>query len=106
MVKHLKSNAIALVSNKQTVGLGIGQTNRVDSLKSAITNKNNNFKNKNFVCISDGFFPFTDSIKILKRNNCKVIAQPGGSINDRKIINFSNQNKLSLFFMKYRLFKH
>ena len=106
VVKHLKSNAIALVSNKQTVGLGIGQTNRVDSLKSAITNKNNNFKNKNFVCISDGFFPFTDSIKILKRNNCKVIAQPGGSINDRKIINFSNQNKLSLFFMKYRLFKH
>ena len=39
MVKHLKSNAIALVSNKQTVGLGIGQQNRVDSLKSAITNK-------------------------------------------------------------------
>ena len=57
VVKHLKSNAVVLANNKQTVGLGHGQTNRVDALKSAIKNKNNYFKNKSYVCASDGFFP-------------------------------------------------
>ena len=56
VVKHLKSNAIVLSYNKQTLGLGHGQTNRIDALKHAIRNKNLNFKNKKFVCVSDGFF--------------------------------------------------
>ena len=106
VVKHLKSNAVVLSKNKQTVGLGHGQTNRVDALNFAIRNKKNNFKMTKFVCASDGFFPFTDSINILNKNGCNVVAQPSGSINDKKIISFANKNKISLYFIKNRLFKH
>ena len=106
VVKHLKSNAIVLSNNKQTVGLGQGQTNRVDALKFAIKNKNRYFKNNLFVCASDGFFPFTDSVNLLHKNGCSAIAQPSGSINDKKIISFSYKNKISLYFIKNRLFKH
>jgi len=106
VVKHLKSNAIVLSKNKQTIGLGHGQTNRVDALNFAIKNMKTYFKKTSFVCASDGFFPFTDSIKILNKCGCFVIAQPSGSINDKKIISFSNKNKISLYFIKNRLFKH
>tara|TARA_A100001011_G_scaffold338776_1_gene369800 strand:+ start:709 stop:1626 length:918 start_codon:yes stop_codon:yes gene_type:complete len=106
VVKHLKSNAIVLTKNKQTIGLGHGHTNRVDALKQAIKNKDNYFKNKSFVCASDGFFPFTDSISLLKKRGCNYIAQPSGSINDEKIISFAKKNNISLYFIKNRLFKH
>ena len=106
VAKHLKSNAVVLSRNKQTIGLGHGQTNRVDALNFAIKNKNLYFKKKKFVCASDGFFPFTDSIKILNKNGCRVIAQPEGSINDKQIILYSIKNKISLYFIKNRLFKH
>ena len=106
VAKHLKSNAIVLAGNKQTLGLGHGQTNRIDALKTAIKNMNKYFKKNYFVCASDGFFPFTDSINLLNRNGCSALAQPSGSINDDKIISFSNKNKVSLYFIKHRLFKH
>ena len=106
VAKHLKSNAIVLSKNKQTIGLGCGQTNRVDSLNIAIKKNKSNFNIKNFVCVSDGFFPFTDSLKLLNKNNCKVVAQPFGSIGDNDNISFANKNRLSLYFLKNRLFKH
>ncbi len=106
VVKHLKSNAIVLSRNKQTLGLGHGQTNRVDALKEAIKNMNKYFRKGIFVCASDGFFPFTDSIKLLYKNGCNVVVQPSGSINDKKVIAFSIKNKISLYFSKNRLFKH
>ena len=106
IVKHLKSNAIVLSNNKQTLGLGHGQTNRVDALSFAIKNKKKYFKNVQFVCASDGFFPFTDSINILNKNGCNTIAQPSGSINDQNIISFAKKNSISLYFTKNRLFKH
>ncbi len=106
VVKHLKSNAVVLSKNEQTIGLGHGQTNRVDALKFAIKNQKAYFKKKSFVCASDGFFPFTDSIRILKNNGCTIIAQPSGSINDEKIISFANKSQISLYFTKNRLFKH
>ena len=106
VVKHLKSNAVVLSKNKQTVGLGHGQTNRVDALNFAIRNKKNNFNITKFVCASDGFFPFIDSINILNKNGCNTVAQPSGSINDNKIISFAKKHKISLYFIKNRLFKH
>ena len=106
VAKHLKSNAVVLSKNKQTVGLGHGQTNRFDALNFAIKNMKKYFKKKSFVCASDGFFPFTDSIRLLNKNGCSVVAQPKGSINDKKIITFSIENKISLYFIKNRLFKH
>ena len=106
VAKHLKSNAVVLSRNKQTLGLGHGQTNRVDALNFAIKNMNKYFKKSFFVCASDGFFPFTDSISILNKNGCKVVAQPSGSINDQSVVSFSIKNKISLYFTKNRLFKH
>ena len=106
VAKHLKSNAVVLASNKKTVGLGMGQTNRVDALKIAINKMFRNNKSKNYVCASDGFFPFTDSIALLNKKNCKVIAQPFGSINDEKIVKYAKKHNISLYFTKNRLFKH
>ena len=106
VAKHLKSNAIVLSRNKQTLGLGHGHTNRVDALYYAIKNMNKYFKKGSFVCASDGFFPFIDSINLLNRNGCNVVAQPSGSINDEIIISYSIKNKISLYFTKNRLFKH
>ena len=106
VVKHLKSNAIVLSRNKQTLGLGHGQTNRVDSLNLSIKNMSKYFKKGKFVCASDGFFPFIDSINLLYKNKCNVVAQPSGSINDKMVISFSVRNKISLYFTKNRLFKH
>ena len=106
VVKHLKSNAIVLVKDQQTIGIGAGQTNRVDSLNIALKNSKENFEIKNFVCGSDGFFPFTDSVKILNKNSCIAIVKPSGSINDKKIINYCIKNKIILYFTKNRLFKH
>mgnify|MGYP001474082871 CR=1 FL=1 len=106
VAKHLKSNAVVLSRNKQTVGLGHGQPNRIDALNFAIKNMKSYFKKKSFVCASDGFFPFTDSIDLLNKSGCSILAQPSGSINDKKIISFCIKNKISLYFIKNRLFKH
>lgn len=106
VAKHLKSNSVVLSRNKQTVGLGHGQTNRIDALNFAIANMKIYFNKNTFVCASDGFFPFTDSINLLNKNGCNTVAQPNGSINDKKIITFANDNKISLYFIKNRLFKH
>ena len=104
--KHVKSNAIVLAKNKQTVGIGAGQMSRIDSTKIALMKLNKSFSEKKFVCASDAFFPFTDSIKLLKKNNCIAIVQPNGSKNDSKIIDYANKNKIALFFSKKRVFKH
>ena len=78
VAKHLKSNSIVLSKNKQTMGLGSGETSRVEALKIAINKKNENFGSKRFVCASDGFFPFNDGVKLLIKNNCEGLAQPKG----------------------------
>ena len=106
IVKHIKSNAIVLVKNKQTIGIGAGQMNRFDATRIAIMKYKDNFKLKSYVCASDAFFPFTDSLKILVKNNCRCIVQPSGSINDQNIIKFANKNNLKLLFSKKRVFKH
>ena len=86
--------------------MGLGQTNRIDALKFAVKNMNKYFKKGLFVCASDGFFPFTDSLSLLNKMGCSVVAQPSGSINDKIIISYSIRNKISLYFTKNRLFKH
>ena len=106
VVKHLKSNAIVLVKNKQTIGIGAGQMNRYDATRIAIMKFKENFSLKNFVCASDAFFPFVDSLKLLFKNSCNCIVEPSGSINDHKIIDFADKNQLKLLFSKVRVFKH
>tara|TARA_Y100000588_G_scaffold205717_1_gene219569 strand:+ start:443 stop:1969 length:1527 start_codon:yes stop_codon:yes gene_type:complete len=104
--KHVKSNAIVLAKNMQTIGIGAGQMSRIDSTKIALLKSDKKFKEKGFVAASDAFFPFNDSVKLLIKNNCKSIVQPKGSINDKKVIDLVNKSKLSLFFTNQRFFKH
>jgi phosphoribosylaminoimidazolecarboxamide formyltransferase / IMP cyclohydrolase len=106
VAKHLKSNAIVLVKNKQTVGIGCGQMSRLDSTKIAIMKYKKFFKNQKFVCASDAFFPFTDNIKILSNHKCIAIAQPPGSKNDNLIIKYANKKQIPLYFFPQRVFKH
>ncbi len=106
VAKHVKSNAIVLANNKQTLGIGAGQMSRLDSTRMAILKYKDYFRNRSFVCASDAFFPFVDNIQQLLKYKCKAIVQPNGSINDSKIINFANKNKTALYFVKNRVFKH
>ena len=106
VAKHVKSNAVVLVSNKQTLGIGAGQMSRLDSTKLAIKKYKDYFNKKKFVCASDAFFPFTDNLKLLHKQNCLAIVKPHGSINDKKIINYAIKNNMSLYLTKQRVFKH
>ena len=104
--KHIKSNAIVLSKDKKTLGIGAGQMSRIDATKLSLSKIRLDKRKKGFVAASDAFFPFTDNIKLLLKNNCETIIQPKGSINDFKIVSFANKNNLPLYFSKYRFFKH
>ena len=107
IVKHIKSNAIVLVKNKQLVGLGTGQTSRVDALKQAIEKaKNFNLSLENSVMASDAFFPFSDSVEIASKAGVTAVIQPGGSIRDEDSIRFCNENDVAMVFTGVRHFKH
>jgi phosphoribosylaminoimidazolecarboxamide formyltransferase/IMP cyclohydrolase len=103
----LKSNAIALVKNGQTVGLGMGQVNRVDAVKQAIERMKTHFGNLNQVVLaSDAFFPFSDSIEIAAQAGISWILQPGGSLKDEDVIKAAERLKLNMVLTGTRHFKH
>lgn len=104
--KYVNSNAIVLASGLRTVGIGIGQTSRVDSTKLAISKANKKYKGNNTVLASDGFFPFPDIVELCSKNNIKYIIQPGGSINDKSVIKAAERLNISIVFTKIRHFKH
>ena len=107
VVKHLKSNAIALVKGKKLLGMGAGQTSRIDALKQSIS-KANEFGNplKGAVIASDAFFPFSDGVKIAFDEGISAVVQPGGSIRDQESIDFCNQVGMKMVFTGTRHFKH
>ena len=105
--KHTKSNSIVLAKNNQLIGVGAGQTSRIDSVKVSLMKFKSIKRNiKNFVAASDAFFPFNDSIKLLINNGCDTIVQPAGSKNDNNAISYSNKRNISLYFTTERFFKH
>jgi phosphoribosylaminoimidazolecarboxamide formyltransferase / IMP cyclohydrolase len=105
--KHLKSNAIALVKNKQLVGKGCGQTSRIDSLRQAIEKaKQFNFDLKGAVMASDAFFPFNDCVKMGHEAGITAFIQPGGSIRDNDSIEYCKENNLAMVITGMRHFKH
>jgi phosphoribosylaminoimidazolecarboxamide formyltransferase/IMP cyclohydrolase len=105
--KHLKSNAIALIKNKQLVGKGCGQTSRIDALRHAIEkSKQFNFDLADAVLASDAFFPFDDCIKIAHAAGIKAFIQPGGSIRDADSIEYSKIENLAMVITGMRHFKH
>ena len=105
--KHLKSNAIAIVKNKQLLGKGAGQTSRVDALRHAIEKANQfEFDLKNSVVASDAFFPFDDCVKIAHEAGVTAFIQPGGSIRDKDSIDYCKENNLVMVITGLRHFKH
>ncbi|MBS1628119.1 MAG: bifunctional phosphoribosylaminoimidazolecarboxamide formyltransferase/IMP cyclohydrolase [Bacteroidetes bacterium] len=105
--KHLKSNAIALIKNKQLVGKGCGQTSRIDSLRQAIEKaKQFNFNLNGAVLASDAFFPFNDCVQIAHTAGIEAFIQPGGSIRDKDSIEYCVENKLAMVITGLRHFKH
>ena len=106
--KFVKSNAIVLANNKSIIGIGSGQPSRLDSCKIAC-NKALQFmpeKITNSVAASDAFFPFADGIQELIKVGVKAIIQPGGSINDKRVIDVANKAGVVMAFTGTRHFKH
>lgn len=105
--KHLKSNAIALVKNKQLFGKGCGQTSRVDALRQSIEKaKQFNFDLNGATLASDAFFPFDDCVKIAHAAGIDAFIQPGGSIRDKDSIAYCKEKNLAMVLTGQRHFKH
>ena len=103
----MKSNAIALVKNKQLVGKGCGQTSRIDSLRQAVEKaKQFNFDLQGAVMASDAFFPFSDCVQLGHEAGITAFIQPGGSIRDKDSIEYCQQNNLAMVITGMRHFKH
>ncbi len=106
-VKHLKSNAIALVKDQQLVGMGCGQPSRVDALKQAIAKAQSfGFNLNGAVMASDAFFPFPDCVEIAHQVGITAVIQPGGSIRDAQSIDYCNDHHMAMAFTGVRHFKH
>ncbi|MCL2838031.1 MAG: bifunctional phosphoribosylaminoimidazolecarboxamide formyltransferase/IMP cyclohydrolase [Oscillospiraceae bacterium] len=104
VVKHTKSNGIVLATDKQTVGIGPGQTNRITALNLAINYAGE--RASGAVLASDAFFPFDDCVLAAHKAGIAAIIQPGGSINDQKSIDACNQYGIPMVFTGMRHFKH
>ena len=104
VVKHVRSNAIVIVRDKVMIGMGTGQPNRVNSVKLALTQAKEEAKGA--VLASDAFFPFPDNVELAASAGISVILQPGGSINDEKVITEAKKHKMTMIFTGVRHFKH
>lgn len=107
VVSLLRSNAIAITTSDCTLGLGSGQTSRIDSTFLAL-HKASKFglDLSQAVCASDGYFPFRDSVDELHRRGIKAIVQPGGSKADPEVIQACNELGMAMVFTSYRHFRH
>lgn len=104
VAKHVKSNSIVLVNGNRTVGIGGGQTNRINAVYQAIEQASDLATNS--ILASDGFFPFADSMDVIAQSRIKSIIQPGGSIKDSDVIAAANKYNIPMVFAGLRHFKH
>lgn len=103
-VKHVKSNAIVVANNHQTLGIGAGQMNRVGSVKIAIEQAGDRISEA--VLASDAYFPMGDSVEYAAEHGIKAIVQPGGSIRDQESIDMANKYGITMVFTDIRHFRH
>ena len=113
IVKHVKSNAIVVVKNGRTYGVGAGQMNRVGSAgialrqaEEALAAEGKDIRKEELVMGSDGFFPFGDSVESAAEYGIAAIVQPGGSVRDEESIVAANKHKIPMLFTGMRHFKH
>jgi phosphoribosylaminoimidazolecarboxamide formyltransferase / IMP cyclohydrolase len=105
--KHLKSNAIALVKNRQLIGKGCGQTSRIDALRHAVEKaKQFKFDLNGAVMASDAFFPFNDCVQLGHQAGIAAFIQPGGSVRDKDSIQYCKEHKLAMVMTGMRHFRH
>lgn len=103
----LKSNAISVCKSGQTLGLGMGQVNRVDAVRQALSRaKQHHPQQKDLILASDAFFPFPDSIEIAAQNGVQWIVQPGGSVKDEEVIAAVQKFGLQMALTGQRHFRH
>jgi len=103
-VRAVKSNAILLSSNAASVGIGMGQVNRVDAARLAVTRAGDRVKGS--VAASDAFFPFADGLQILIDAGVRAVVQPGGSVRDEEVIAAAEAAGVAMFFTGTRHFSH
>ncbi len=106
VVKHVKSNAIVVVKDNQTVGSGGGQTSRIDSAKIAFEQAKDLGHTSDLILASDAFFPFDDVVTLAKEYGVTAIVQPGGSIRDQDSIDKCDELGIAMVFTGTRHFKH
>ncbi len=107
VVKHLKSNAICLVKDRQLIGSGAGQTSRVDALKQSLQKASEfGFATSGAVLASDAFFPFKDSVELAWQAGIGAVVQPGGSVRDQESIDFCNEKGMAMVMTGIRHFRH
>ncbi len=106
IVKHVKSNAIVVVKDGRTLGVGAGQMNRVGSAEIALKEAKAAGFDKDLILASDGFFPFDDTVAMAAEYGVTAIVQPGGSIRDEDSIKKANENGITMVFTGERHFKH
>ena len=102
--KHVKSNSVLYAKDLVTVGIGAGQTSRVDS--AIIATRKSVGKSKGAVMASDAFFPFRDAVDEAAKAGITAIIQPGGSIRDNEVIDAANEYGIAMVFTGIRLFLH
>jgi phosphoribosylaminoimidazolecarboxamide formyltransferase/IMP cyclohydrolase len=103
-VRAVKSNAILLAHDKATVGVGMGQVNRVDSARLAVTRAGDRARGS--VAASDAFFPFADGLKVLLDAGVRAVVQPGGSVRDEEVIAAAAAAGVPLYLTGTRHFAH
>ena len=106
IVKHVKSNAIAVVRDGHTIGIGAGQTNRVGSAEIALNLAREAGFTEGLILASDGFLPFDDTVSLAARYGVSAIVQPGGSIRDEDAIRKADELGITMLFTGVRHFKH
>lgn len=106
IVKHVKSNAIVVVKNGATAGVGAGQMNRVGSAQIALEEAKAAGLDENLVLASDGFLPFDDTVELASKYGVTAIVQPGGSIRDADAIRKADEKGITMLFTGMRHFKH
>jgi phosphoribosylaminoimidazolecarboxamide formyltransferase / IMP cyclohydrolase len=107
VAKHVKSNAIVLVKDGATVGIGAGQMSRIDSVRlSCLKAERAGLSTIGAVLASDAFFPFDDNVHQAAEAGIAAIIQPGGSIRDDEVIKAANEHNMALCFTGIRHFKH
>lgn len=103
-VKHVKSNSVVFVKDTQTVGIGGGQTARVDAAWIATHKGKENIKGSTLA--SDAFFPFRDAVDLAAEAGVEAIIQPGGSIRDEEVIQAADEHNIAMVFSGQRYFRH